>query len=420
MIGLMSIYSRNAALRTALGSHMQHQTQGHPLSSDQPYASSIDGEGRKKKRGRVLLWAAGALALGVATVMVIGAPAETDDAPTSVVVDQHPMQLLSSETVTVAPRSLQETVRIVGSLSPLRQAKLTARVSGPVDAVLVRPGDPVKQGDVLIQINLREFNLQLKQAEETARATEAQLVLAKATLDRTRTLVDRNIVPKANLERDEANVEHLSANLEALRAQAENTRILLENATIVAPFDGIVAGRSVEPGQALEAGAPTIHIVDLTQLEMNGAAPVQESARVRSGQTAVLSVDGDAENTFTAVVDRVNPLAIEGSRQVPVYLSIDNSAGQLRGGMFANGKLIVDQVDNVLALQASAIKRDDQGDFVLTLEGDKVTRTAVTTGRAWENGRTVEITSGLEPGMVVIAASLQELRPGAPVVLVRG
>jgi membrane fusion protein (multidrug efflux system) len=331
---------------------------------------------------------------------------------------QQAMQLLSTETVKVAPRSLQETVRITGSLAPLRQAKLTARVSGPVDAVMVRPGDVVEQGDLLLQINLREVRLQLQQAEQNARATEAQLALAQATLERTRTLVARNIAPATTLERDESAVAQLTANLETLRAQVENTRVSVENATVTAPFAGIVASRSVEPGQTLEVGGATVQVVDLSILELEGAAPVQESSRIKAGQKALLSVDGDAGNIFTAMVERVNPMAIEGTRQVSVYLTIDNAEGLLRGGMFVNGRIVIDEVDNVIAVPAGAVKRDDKGDYVLTVEEGAVTRTAVTTGRAWENGRTVEITHGLNVGVTIVTAPLKELLPGAPVVLV--
>lgn len=347
---------------------------------------------------------------GVAWFVLGGAQPET--VPVEAEPAQSAMQINATEVTTIEPSLLYQTVRVNGPMSPQRQAALTALVGGVVEAVNVRAGDRVSAGDVLVQIDTRNLRIQLGQQRNTAEATRAQLLLAESQLERTQALSNRGLSTSSGLEQAESNVAALRANLAALEGQVAAAEAALEDAAVTAPFDGIVSARSAEPGQAVSPGSPLVSIVDLSVLEMQGSAPVNVNAQIAPGQRVTVTVEGIAGKTFEGVVDRVNPVAIEGTRTIPVYITLENEERLLRGGMFASGQIVVAEKADALALPAAALREDAQGEYVLKLEDGVLVRQAIEQGAEWHRGRTIEIVSGLEPGDVVISAPLPELDPG--------
>src|SRR5690606_2723658 len=110
----------------------------------------------------------------------------------------------------------------------------------------------------------------------------------------------------------------------ALQGQVAAAQIALQNATVKATMAGIVSARSVEPGQTVQAGAALLTIVDLDRLELSGAAPVGSSAQIKAGQAVDVAVEGLPGQHFAGTVDRVNPIAVAGTRTIPVYIGLDN------------------------------------------------------------------------------------------------
>jgi RND family efflux transporter MFP subunit len=322
------------------------------------------------------------------------------------------MQVAKSEVATVAPQTLTQQVKVTGSLGPQRQTQVASQVSARAVAVMARPGDAVKEGDVLVQLDTESLRIQLDQQTSTAAATRAQLVLAESQLLRTTDLIERGLTASSGLEQAQSSVDALRANLAALEGQVDAARIGVQNATIKAPMTGIVSDRSVEPGQMVAQGTAIFTIVDLTTVELTAAAPVSAGALVKPGQAVAVSVEGIAGRTFEGKVERVNPVAASGTRTIPVYITLDNADAVLRGGMFAVGQITVTQQADALALPSGAIREDAEGFYVLKVDGDAVTRQAIEKGGEWSAGRLIEITSGISAGDVIVTAVLTQLQPG--------
>jgi RND family efflux transporter MFP subunit len=330
------------------------------------------------------------------------------------------MQLNPLEITQVEPQTLQQLVKVTGSLAPQRQTQLGSQVAGRVVAVLARPGDTVKEGDVLMQLDTESLQIQLDQQTNTAEATRAQLQLAESQLARTTDLIERGLTASSGLEQAQSSVDALRANLAALEGQVEAARIAVQNATLKSNMSGIISERSVEPGQTVQPGTPLFTIVDLSEMEMNAAAPVGASSLVAAGQPVVITVEGFGDRTFSGTVDRVNPVAVAGTRTIPVYIAIDNPEGLLRGGMFATGQIVVNEAQNALAVPTGAVREDAEGFFLLKVEGDHVVRQAIEKGPTWNGGRLVQITAGLAPGDTVVTAPLTQLQPGDRIEMVEG
>lgn len=330
------------------------------------------------------------------------------------------MQINPAEISTIEPQTLTRTVRVTGSLAPQQQTQLASQVSGRVVAVMARPGDAVSEGDVLLQLDTESLRIQLDQQTSTAEATRAQLVLAESQLTRTADLISRGLTASSGIEQVQSSADALRANLAALEGQVEAARIALANATLKAPLDGIIAERNVSAGQTVQQGATLFTIVDLATLELNASAPVGSSAQLTKGQTVTVTVEGLPGHTYTGIVDRINPVAVAGTRTIPVYIVLDNERGLLRGGMFATGQIVVAEKPDAIAVPQTAIREDAEGYFVLKLTEGRVVRQAVEQGENWNGNRLVEIVSGLSTGDVVVTAPLTQLQPDDRVEMVEG
>jgi RND family efflux transporter MFP subunit len=392
---------------------MDHHIDQQAQSSKPEWAQS------RRERKREALLAAGIeprrfpwpLVVGVVVVGGIAAiaiPQFTNpgaSAPTEVAaVDSAAVtrQILAIDVTTAETSTLTDTLKATGSLAPRRSLSITSQVSGTVNDVPVRVGDQVKAGDLLVSVDVEQSAIQLRQQRATAAATRAQLAQAENQLERTSSLAERGLTPSAALESERAGVEAMRANLEALEAGVAAAEIVIGNATVVAPFDGVVASRGVEPGQ----------VVDLSVMEMTAYVPVSASPLVMPGQKVALSVEGLAGRRFDGVVEGISPVAVQGTRTVPVLVSVANADGALRGGMFATGQIVTAEMPDALSVPASAIRTDSEGEHVLVIAGGTLERRAVETVRTWTSGNRVELAGGLATGETLVSGRLDDLEPG--------
>ncbi len=327
------------------------------------------------------------------------------------------MQVNTAEIAVLRPQTLQRVVRVIGPLGPIRQAQLSSQVNGRVEAVAAQPGDRVTEGEVLAQIDVETLSLELQQARSNADATRAQLDLAEVQLERAQQLIDRGVAPTSSLNEVQSNVAQLRARLSALEDQVSGAELRLRNATVRAPYDGVISARSAEPGQYVGVGAPLLTVVDLTKVEMRASAAVASGALLRRDQAVIVRIDGIPDREFEGIVTRINPVAEEGTRTIPVYVQIDNTDGVLLGGMFGVGQIVVEDAPQSLAVPATALREDAAGYHLLQIEDGRLVRRQVETGGDWAGGL-VRILSGIAPGQTVVTAPLPSLTDGDAVEIV--
>ncbi len=379
--------------------------------------SARKGEPRRRRRWPwvVLVLLIAAAGAGYAYYAARMAPAA---APIAVAPVPEPvMQVNTAEIAVLAPQTLQRAVRVIGTLAPIRQAQLSAQVSGRVETVEVRPGDAVQAGDVLAQIDVETLTLELEQARSTADATRAQLDLAEVQLERTQQLIDRGVTTTSSLEEARSSVAQLRASVSAQEDLVAGAELRLRNATVRAPYDGMISARSAEPGQYVQVGAPLLTVVDLTEVEMRASAAVGSGSLLARGQAVSVRVDGIPGRTFEGTVTRINPVAEEGTRTIPVYVRIDNADGVLLGGMFGVGLIVVEEAPGSLAVPAAALREDAEGNHLLEVADGRLVRRPIETDGDWAGGL-VRLTAGVEAGQTVVTAPLPSLNDGDAAVIV--
>ncbi|PGH54072.1 efflux transporter periplasmic adaptor subunit [Azospirillum palustre] len=390
-----------------------------PQQQPRPSPPQEDAPPRKPRRfGRllaillVLLAVGGGIALWRARnpASLSPTPAGTAAGPAA----ERPVELTALEVTAVAPRALTETVRLSGSVSPMEQSAVKAEVAARLAEVAVREGQAVRRGDMLARFDTLELTARLNEKQANLEGARAQLVLAEKTLTKNRTLNRSNIVSDTSLDQAESSFGFQRAQVDALAAQVELARKALRDAVVLSPIDGMVATRAVNPGENLAVNAAMFTVVDLSRVEVEATVPAEQVARLAVGQTASLRVEGFGERGFAGSVARINPMARAGSRAIPVYVTIDNKDGALRGGMFASGEVLVAQASGAIAVPPVAVRHDDQGDFVLAIADGHTVRRPITRVALWARGDLVQV-EGLAPGDRVVTGNLPGLTAGRSV-----
>lgn len=387
-----------------------------------PQADQIDPgktAGTGTSRRRVLLFAVVAILAVLAAVTLLGGKDE-GGAPATAEPAELVMQLLPSELHTVQRGGLRDTVQLTGSLVPGRELTISAEVSGRIEAVQQREGQPVAAGDELVIIDIEGLRNQLEQHQATAQATLAQLELARAQMRRTTDLVGRGVTSSSSLETETANVAQFEASYAALMKQVASAEDDLAKARITAPFDGIISSRSVNPGAFANPGTELLELVDISEMILEGGIPVNYAPRLRVGQAVSIRVDGIPGREFQGRINRIAPVAVSGTRVLPVYAAIANAGDMLKGGMFAAGELVLEETPDGIGIPTAAIRKDGGQSYVLRLDGDRVVRQDVEIARSWNRGRISEIASGLDDGDVIVSQVMERLQDGMRVDRVGG
>jgi membrane fusion protein, multidrug efflux system len=321
-------------------------------------------------------------------------------------------ELASSDVITVHSQALTRTLRLSGSLTPLRHAVVKSRSMGVVLELRVDEGDRVRTGALLARIDPRNLQAELDARSAAQRKAQADLVLATKNRDNSVVLLKQKLISQNAFDQTEAAFAVATANEEAAQAQLRLAQIALEDTEIRADFDGVVAARQVQVGERVMPDTPLLTLVDLRKMQLEALVPVADVPTIKVGQAARFTVDGFAQREFTGQVERINPQTEQGTRSLTVYITVVNSDGVLKGGMFADGQLMLEQTQPVLALPSAAIRADAQGAYVLSLHDGVVARTAINAGAVFAASGNTVVEQGISEGMQVIVAPTTALKAG--------
>lgn len=365
-----------------------------------------------RARSKLSWWVLGVIVLAVAGLLVLRAQRKPDAVPARAPV----LEVAPVDVVTVQAAALTRGVQLSGLLQPLRQALLTADVEGRVDEVRVRAGERVAAGQVIARMDVRDLASRVAQQKANLAVSRAQLDLADKTFSRNQELLARNFISATTLDNSRSTLDAARETLKANEAQLALAVQALDKATIRAPIAGVVAERSIEVGQHVGLNTRMFSIVDLSTLEFAANVPVNVVGAVRVGQDVSLHVEGIAE-TVTGKVERISPVADQGSRMIPVFIDVPNPDARLKGGMVAQGRVTVVDTGPSLVLSDQALRHAGTQDYVLRVAEGRVERCPVVIGARDEEGGRVEVKSGLAAGDRVLLARV-DVAPGAAVKLV--
>jgi len=336
---------------------------------------------------------------------------------------------MTVETTTTTRLDVAERVMVVGNLIGAATVAVVPKVSGRIESVNVRLGDPVRRGQLLATLEDRELREQVRQTEAsldvsraTVRQREADLKNAQSNLERSRNLFGRSLIAQQTLDDAEARYDAAVAQVDLARAQGsqatarlEELRINLSNTRILSPVDGFVGSRSLDPGAFVGTNSSFLSVVDIHFVRLVANLVEKDLRRIVIDMPAVVEVDAYPGETFAGRVARLAPVLDPATRTAQMEVEVPNAGARLKPGMYARVEFVVAQRAGALTVPRNAIVDLDGTRGVFVADGKTARFKPITSGIV--DGEAVEITEGLADASAVITLGSASLRDGDPIVI---
>jgi membrane fusion protein (multidrug efflux system) len=303
----------------------------------------------------------------------------------------------------------QQSRSAVGTLVAVRAVTVAAEVTGTVRRIGFDSGALVRRGQMLVELDTSTEEAQLA-------AAIADEDLARANLERTRTLRASDYTSPADLDAASAKAKQTAATVAQLRAT-------IAKKTIRAPFDGRIAIREVELGQVLNPGTRIGSLQSVDPVHADFWLPQQALAELTPGMRARLRTDVFPRQSWEGTVTTINPEVDVSTRNVRIRGTFSNPDGRLRPGMFVNVEVLSPEKRRVLLIPSTAIVYAPYGDSVFAIEEKKENGNTSLTARqkfvrlGERRGDLVSVVSGLNAGETIVSSGAFKLRNGLSVVV---
>ncbi len=360
-----------------------------------------------------------AVALSMICAFLSGCSSSTD-------AKQQKAQAAGPHTVSVAVAKVQQQdmpVYLVGlgSVTAFYTANIKSRVDGQIMRVNFQEGQTVKQGDLLIVIDPRPFQVQLEQMQAQLFKDQATLSDARLNLERYTTLIPSGSIAQQQVDTQKSLVDQLDGQVRTDEAQINNAKLQLVYCNITAPFTGRVGLRQVDPGNIVHA-ADTNPMLILTQLQPIAVVftlPEDQLTTVSQHmKNSTLMVEAysrdDQTKLATGKLQTIDNQIDQTTGTAKLKAVFDNNDNQLWPNQFVNAKLLLETRKNSTVAPTAAILRGPQGTFVYLVKPDKtVEARAVAISVA--QGNNTAIASGLNPGDTVVTDGQDKLQTGSAI-----
>jgi membrane fusion protein (multidrug efflux system) len=311
-------------------------------------------------------------------------------------------------TVVAKRETWPSTLSVIGTAAAIEGVTVSADLPGTIDKIHFESGQWVHEGDILVELDIRQERAQLANLE-------AQRDLAVINYGRARELDKAGVI--SHSEYDNA-----TAQQKATEALVGDTKAAIARKTIRAPFTGLLGIRQVSLGQYLAAGQAIVSLQSVDPIYVNFGVPQQQIAQMRAGRVVRVTNGELPGMAFTGTISALDSVINEQTRNIQVQATLANKGNKLRPGMFVQVEMPVGQPREVVPLPASAINYAPYGDSVFVVAEMKDAKGNTYRGVRQQvvkiegsRGDQVAIISGINPGDEIVSSGVFRLRNGAPV-----
>ena len=323
------------------------------------------------------------------------------------------LTLVADDLATAQRRDVTTGPLFAGTLTARSHAVVRAEVGGAVLATFADRGVRVAAGALLLRLEDHALRDAHTSAVSDVQTDEDNVTLAKRRLTRAEALLAGGAISAEDAEDARHAFVTAESRLTASLARVSAASDALGRTIVRAPFAGVVSARPVRVGDIVTPGTTLIEVMDPSTMYVEAMMPAAHAGAVTVGTAVTFAVTGYAGRTFTGRVERVNPAADAATRQVPVFVSIDNADGQLVAGLFAEGHIAPND-EPALFVPDGAVERTNEAAMVVRFAGGRIERRPVVTGREDADGALVEIRSGLAAGDTVVIGASRAIPTGTP------
>jgi RND family efflux transporter MFP subunit len=304
----------------------------------------------------------------------------------------------SEQAVAVMSEDIQVTEPVPAGIGARQATTISSRTLARITNIMVRAGDMVEKGQLLLELERSDLESRLQQASEQVRAVSARLTEARQSLDRAEQLYEQKLVAAAVLDEARANHEALSADLASARQAAREAEIAISFTEIRSPIDGRVVERFAEPGDTASPGDKLLSLYNPLSMRIEASVRETLALPLELGQELEVEIPASGDR-LTARIEELVPAADPGSRSFMVKAQVDYS-GQLLPGMYAR-MLVPAGTETLLLAPADRVVSYGQLNIVWVISNDRIDRRFIRIGREVRPGM-LEVISGLEENEMIL------------------
>jgi len=308
------------------------------------------------------------------------------------------LPVISVQTQVAENKNRVATEGDIGTVRARLQAVIEAKVSGKIEQMLVVPGQPVTNGELLGAIDAREIQAQYDQALAMRQQTESDLKRATE-------LLRQNVFSQSEFD-------NAQSKFRVADAAATEAKTLLGYTKVTAPFDGVITRKDADVGDLAAPGKPLLEMEDPRRLRLEADVPEALVDKVSLGDKLSVRISA-LDTNFDGVVGEIAPSADPNSRTFVVKLDLPSVPG-LRAGQFGRVAVPIGEV-SALRVPASAVIQRGQLELLFVVADHHAQLRIIKTGA--QVGNEVEVVSGLASGEQVVISGADQLVDGQPVVV---
>jgi HlyD family secretion protein len=310
--------------------------------------------------------------VGAALLAVAAACARKSQAPTV-------------QTAVATRRDIIVDAQANGTMEPIAIVDVKSKASGVITKMTVETGTNVKPGDLIVQIDTRDVQNKYDQAKAMLDAANAKLQVSTANKTRNEEMFKARVITPQEFEQVAVDFENAKSGVVNAQANLDLARQSLEDATVKAPSEGTVITKNVSEGtviagatSSVSGGTTIVQMADLSVVRIRAFFNESDIGNVHPGEPANVTVDAYPDRRFGGVVQKIEPQAVvqQNVTMFPVLVNLDNKDRLLRPGMNGEVSVLIDEVDNVIAVPNDAIKNPREAvatGAMLNLSADSVT-----------------------------------------------
>jgi membrane fusion protein, multidrug efflux system len=291
------------------------------------------------------------------------------------------------------------SVTAVGTLRSDESVIVRSEQSGRIVKLNFKEGQPVRKGQLLVQLDDSVTRAELGQAN-------ANLKLAKAKFDRAAELKEKNFISGQAKDEAENALKVADASVKLIEAR-------LGRFNIEAPFSGTIGLRTASEGDYVKDGQDIVNLEKTDPIKVDFKVPELFQSKVRVGQSLAVNLDAIPGKDFTGKVYAVNPQLDAAGRAVVMRAQMSNRDGGLRPGMFARVRLTLSESGEAVVVPEQAVFMQGEEQVMYRVVDGRAQRTKVEVGQRREGK--AEIVQGISANDTIVLAGWQRLRDGAPV-----
>lgn len=308
--------------------------------------------------------------------------------------------------------AVEQTEWAVGIIESRSSAQVAAEVSGRVAKVNADEGQGVEAGQVLAEIETRQYkNSQDADQAEVGRLN-ALLRNKQQELDRARKLVAERLIAAERLDALEAELDALERQIDGARAKGAESDRLLGKTRVTAPVKAEISERMIDVGDYVQAGTVAFDIIDVQHLRVKLPFPEYRAPQLAQGLKVRLSSSAAGDQKVESAITEVRPSVNPANRSITVIIDFDNP-GKWRPGASVRADVVLAVRADAVTVPQLAVVRRPVGDVVYVIKDKKAEERPVK--RGMRSGVTVEILDGLKPGEVVAVEGAGFLTQGSGV-----